>query len=1347
MSNNVGALSKGAACESGKLIVQVVGKDHPTTQKLVIYDDTNMQQQEALTQQDKPEIQSGATFSSVLHVWDWEGQPKRNLWLEIASERGAPIRVPLLEGMRPTTRQMPGETQWNQIVPVVPMTPLPGSKSLYDLGTPVVVRNGYIYVFYQGRLWRELEVRSEDSQTTFHDVNLFNYRQGDGFKPGRRTPTGVALQEIWLPAQCNRRKVTDLQLCFSEVQLSPARLKRLEQDTSLRRERCSRPELIVSQATFIKRHANQPNGLEMLELFSKVSAMQASASQARTAHASLSGNAFPLAVVAPQRSRQPGFEWFLDHPGQFVCDLAGSYPATAKSSAQTYVNQCEQGNPPTTPDPLLELDAWADCLEHLVKSKRPAASNPDPAGSSTEEQAPDIWQAAPAGVDVLLSARNRQICGVMLDDHLYRMRYLKNRLESQQRLFSLCAQRATLYPNHGSALLIRQLVVPRMIGGKKNRLHESLSKVGARGRRDIEQFTAASERAQITLAHQTAQSIFYECLAAPRAQQTLADHLSLDGFDYLAELYFASQLLGCLAITADQLDPLAAAGTASQQESQGQKFISEMANNERHPLHLMLCPTYDEQSLLASYKAPAQTIGNQGDGLFRADELAAFENRSEPAGPYNTYNAESLAGLMASGSLRNALTAELKAGAGALNAICENLQGAVESAEAAVRAAEEARRKATQALADNHQQHTTSRQDQKRAERTARTAEQAEQRAIGRQQSAQAALDRDNQNLAQARQAEQNLRNQLVPQARPVNLRLHGINVERVRSMMRGTFGAAHFVRRSSAAIKDYYLFALEDIPHEQQRAVRMYGEFRDADNNLLASTNQRQAPRGQQVVGDHLVLGIPRNHRTAQIIAGLNQQIREVLIAERAAQAASSANTQAQAQVRQTGSASTTAREAETRAARQGQRAANDVSIASQNAQQAKGDLQSALDRLGTQQHNRFYQALNGKLFPASVLMLELWNINAELNGRANTALEKGTFRSVTGVISAGGDLVIAIEIINAKFVGNQSVLNMGQRNVFSYSRTQVEQLLGKTVGSKVITRITARLIAQTAAAVLMVGLCLFDSWHAWQWNDAAIWGYIIMTSGALVGAVGGFFATGATLFGLGPAGWAALLLLGIGVGLVYLFSSSPLEDWLGNGPFADSPQAPLNDSEEAFYRLLGLLTGITIRIESNPYYERNAKLDINETLPYKIRNAPSRIRVESNLPGLLGNLGEMTTRIECRLRTHTAYPHGVVSEQRALGASRPEAQVLWPNALELYLRAPDLGITTPEQNNTWHSWAVRAQLCLTQTTDQACTIRYFPAPSPRAKVEAGAAHADPDFDQVNQTFWADEETHKPDN
>lgn len=99
MSAPVGSLSAGPACEAGKLIVQVIGKDHPASQKVVLSDDTS----QAL--KGKPEPLEKDLCSSVLHVWDCSGQAKRQLWLEITSTQGKPIRLPLLDNVRTTPRQ------------------------------------------------------------------------------------------------------------------------------------------------------------------------------------------------------------------------------------------------------------------------------------------------------------------------------------------------------------------------------------------------------------------------------------------------------------------------------------------------------------------------------------------------------------------------------------------------------------------------------------------------------------------------------------------------------------------------------------------------------------------------------------------------------------------------------------------------------------------------------------------------------------------------------------------------------------------------------------------------------------------------------------------------------------------------------------------------------------------------------------------------------------------------------------------------------------------------------------------------------------------------------------------
>src|SRR5690606_9676655 len=83
--------------------------------------------------------------------------------------------------------------------------------------------------------------------------------------------------------------------------------------------------------------------------------------------------------------------------------------------------------------------------------------------------------------------------------------------------------------------------------------------------------------------------------------------------------------------------------------------------------------------------------------------------------------------------------------------------------------------------------------------------------------------------------------------------------------------------------------------------------------------------------------------------------------------------------------------------------------------------------------------------------------------------------------------------------------------------------KLLGETMGRKIIEAITFRLIGQAVAGLIMVGICLYDAWDAWRWNDDAMWGYLLMAGWAVIVVVECFFVGTATL--RGPGGWCLLV------------------------------------------------------------------------------------------------------------------------------------------------------------------------------------------------------------------------------
>src|SRR5690606_36674113 len=71
--------------------------------------------------------------------------------------------------------------------------------------------------------------------------------------------------------------------------------------------------------------------------------------------------------------------------------------------------------------------------------------------------------------------------------------------------------------------------------GQLNPLHESLKKLSRKGRSDINRFTVTPERMLARDHLARSQQLLSLRLDNSCYQQALADHLSLDGFEYLAE--------------------------------------------------------------------------------------------------------------------------------------------------------------------------------------------------------------------------------------------------------------------------------------------------------------------------------------------------------------------------------------------------------------------------------------------------------------------------------------------------------------------------------------------------------------------------------------------------------------------------------------------------------------------------------------------------------------------------------------------------------------------------------------------------------------------------------------------
>ncbi|HEX8541659.1 MAG TPA: hypothetical protein VF671_08140 [Pseudomonas sp.] len=1231
MPNPVGTLSRGPCCEINKLIVQVVGKDHPSTQRLAFYEKDASKRLDAVTAQYRPEtVTAYMCAPSALHIWDWSGEPKHRLMLEVETTQGKPILLPLPE-TRITQRQL--DQQWNQIVPVLPFVALPGVNSAHDHGTPVLCRAGFIYVFFDGRLWRELEVRICDERTTYHDIELEKFREGEGYSDEARLATGKALDDIWLPSNWNDRPV-ETQLCFSEVQLSGARLQRLESDSALRRQRCQSPDLRVSKERSKTAFANRPDGVAMLDAFSNFNVRdkdnQAAAGRAHITWLNLNRGAFPLSVPAPQRARQTGFEWMIDQPARYLCDLSGEFLANAFSAARKHVQLCEAGTAPYVPLPL-EVGAWAQCLEHIV--------DPNTQGDA------GLWTAQPPAPDVLQTARSRALYGVMLLDTQYRLRHLSTRIYDQRHLLELCAARTQRYPHHASALLVQQLIVPQSIGGKKNPLHQQLDMLKEKSRLDINRFTASSERAQLWRQQEMSQALLSECLQQRQTEQCLADHLSLDGFKYAAAFHFVSQLFVTLALGPSGYDPLAASGDISDaltglslyspDASAGQQWIANVVNDPQHVMHRMLWPDAAQQDLDAPYQAPANPDINQGNGTFRATELANTEQDSlAPAGAYTTIDAMFLASLLKMGELKNTLTVTGKAGAGVLVAINENLQGALEAAERAVHGAQHI------ALQDP-------------AAKRFRLSEAAHRRSLAQ-----------------------------------------------LRGMLPKAFGDLHFLSHADARRKDYYVFGLDDMPEKTGRSAQVYGVYRNQNGVMKSPAEDHGFARPQPVLPpERIVLGIPRNHRTALTVSRLNQGFNDAWQKDMAKRAADKA--------------------------------------------EKLSGLENAIKLRDSMRDSAAFRALDSVPVAGAIVGLEIYNLSNEFDGWEQTVREKEGLRGFVGVVGAGLDLAIAFEALTVKLAGSNSVLAAGRKTVFIIPDNIAKHLLG-SLSNRLVKKYSARLLGQISAGLIFVGLNLYDAWYSYKWGDDAYIGHLIMASGGLIGTMSSLVIGGTSFLGLSPLGWASLLLIVAGAGVAYWLSSKPIEDWLKKGPFGDDPHnaAPhLQDPQNAFYYLVSLFADIRISIDRNPEYVADGLLDFRATVPFPVRSANTRIRIESNLSGLLNGPGELGTEAFLNLKSFEVF-FDQYSDRSKTSSSQiavtPVAYRLLPGALELFVKTPFSYKAEPAQNlpEVYHVWRVRSQLSL----NDGQRTWVFPAPPPKDPTPFGPTYARPDFDATKRLFWADE-------
>ncbi|MBZ5488729.1 hypothetical protein HW452_14470 [Halomonas aquamarina] len=595
-------LSQHKACEEPKLFIQVLGTEHPEGHRFVFFDETDQQEQVALVE--SVEEEDLPKPLSRIHSWEWETEPARNVWLEIDSEEGDSIQVPLFREVEGTSWQESETEIAFQHYVVQPVIPMASWRSVQEDSIHALPsRPGYLYLYYQERIWREIEIGvSEDGEWQFKDVPLASYRQDDNsFSENERPPTGISLKEIWLPARENQHWLAgEIKAAFSDVQWSAARLNYVE----------ANPDACAQRFQSVTLNEPQDNAE--------------------------SGYLFSAEQLPPQRERTMVLEVQLSHPPMWSEDLVGNTVTELYQLAKEEQQQFKAGETAISQE-WLGTQRGGKPLD--MEAGLRAAACQDVNGSNLSELQDDeegnlVWESLPEGKDVFEDARQRHIPGLVLNDPLFDLRHALNQTQQAFQFLSLWLEQCASHPHYRSALLVQKRIRPSTIGGEDNPLYSYANEPELRDMTGpFHTAIATLARAQAHHMCQRYQNHLAELIGQVHCQHALADYFSLEGADYISGFCIAEQCFTALSLNSQHADLLANQEDIDNEVSEGlssvqQTLIGLLEEGSSAPLHRMCFPDtashpVEEPFVLADEET------NDGSGRFRAKALSDESQRAD----------------------------------------------------------------------------------------------------------------------------------------------------------------------------------------------------------------------------------------------------------------------------------------------------------------------------------------------------------------------------------------------------------------------------------------------------------------------------------------------------------------------------------------------------------------------------------------------------------------------------------------------------------------------------------------------------------------------------------------------
>ena len=180
-----------------------------------------------------PANDTGQKHRSLVRFQNLDNSPVR-LSLAIPMKGSAqPMLLPLHDQIR-VHEKGNNKPLWDNVL--VPVKPLQFLTTEQQKDRADLLQNGWLYLFWNGKLWRELKV-SENGR--LQDVDLARYRPA---KADKRPAEGHWLDAIWVPYRLNGEPQTQLLFAASALQWSWSVIQAFEADPASCQQNCATVE-------------------------------------------------------------------------------------------------------------------------------------------------------------------------------------------------------------------------------------------------------------------------------------------------------------------------------------------------------------------------------------------------------------------------------------------------------------------------------------------------------------------------------------------------------------------------------------------------------------------------------------------------------------------------------------------------------------------------------------------------------------------------------------------------------------------------------------------------------------------------------------------------------------------------------------------------------------------------------------------------------------------------------------------------------------------------------------------------------------------------------------------------